>query len=500
MIDQQVLSGELQLTRMPAQKRKDVLTNLSHTDYGYALSVYNKIKQRLRDVKGAIKINNESIVKSKNTLLGDDIINWYRTDVDNLKQLVELYLKEFNPNVDYNTTFEDISKTLSVITDRIQKFYNANQDKLIIRISNEDITSLQYNRDKLSDRIQSLKKKLLATERIEKARDIETHKKDLDDYKRAYKMILDSVYIPNLDVKLIKLIYTTLESNISIIIRNVDEIVDDVDVEEEANLLIKLTELTKKQVNLENKISLLSQQLDELRTKDDLNIVCPNCHSVFDPYDKEKHIKEYKKEIGEYETKIQPIKNAIDDVKEKLLIIKHKKSLLENIRNIFDSNLLLNPVLEYIVSKCDLKRNSAIFKSLLDKIYIDIKSWCAIVNIEDSIRQKQNTIEQLLSISDLEDLDQTSSEMKIELEKQYLEMQDLENKINSYQRIKNTHIEYSKLVDDLKIKFEGFKKFKKNAKEINRNKYLLESVKIIKSTIALWIISSRVTKAVSSSI
>ena len=73
--------------------------------------------------------------------------------------------------------------------------------------------------------------------------------------------------------------------------------------------------------------------------------------------------------------------------------------------------------------------------------------------------------------------------MKPELEKQYLEMQDLENKINSYQRIKNTHIEYTKLVDDLKIKFEGFKKFKKNAKEINRNKYLLESVKIIKSTI-----------------
>jgi hypothetical protein len=69
------------------------------------------------------------------------------------------------------------------------------------------------------------------------ALDRETHKKDLDDYKRAYKMILDSVYIPNLDVKLIKLIYTTLESNISIIIRNVDEIVDDVDVEEEANYI-----------------------------------------------------------------------------------------------------------------------------------------------------------------------------------------------------------------------------------------------------------------------
>ena len=62
-----LLLGYISLTSLSPTQRRYWFTLMSNTNYDYAISVYNKAKESLRDVTGALKLQRARLISEKNT-------------------------------------------------------------------------------------------------------------------------------------------------------------------------------------------------------------------------------------------------------------------------------------------------------------------------------------------------------------------------------------------------------------------------------------------------
>lgn len=80
----------------PAERRK-WFTQLSETDYDYAIGVYQKLRDGHRDVLGAIKITSARLMKETQSLLTSDKEQEIHVEVDELRQHIESLLRLKSP-------------------------------------------------------------------------------------------------------------------------------------------------------------------------------------------------------------------------------------------------------------------------------------------------------------------------------------------------------------------------------------------------------------------
>lgn len=67
-----VITGAEKFTTMPAQRRRELLTMMCDTDYDYAIKVYNRVKESLRDTTGALKLAKKRLVAEMATLFTEE--------------------------------------------------------------------------------------------------------------------------------------------------------------------------------------------------------------------------------------------------------------------------------------------------------------------------------------------------------------------------------------------------------------------------------------------
>ena len=149
-----LLTGKDKFTDMSPLKRKEWFTLLCDTDYTYAISVYNKVKEKKRDIEGALKKLKQYLVVLNNQEQEEDIAYINQT-IKEKESLIE-YLKDTFPMKD---GYADIDYQQS-LKDRVVK---ANRDmdtkrKVMLKSVHEvrlrEITSEVYTKAK--DEIQSL--------------------------------------------------------------------------------------------------------------------------------------------------------------------------------------------------------------------------------------------------------------------------------------------------------------------------------------------------------
>ena len=83
--------GGIKFHSMSVAQRRYWFTLLSHTDYTYAISVYNKIKEKLRDTQGALKINQSRLVSETNKILNPEQEEGSRQYTEYLKDLLSKF-------------------------------------------------------------------------------------------------------------------------------------------------------------------------------------------------------------------------------------------------------------------------------------------------------------------------------------------------------------------------------------------------------------------------
>ena len=96
---QDILLGVKGLTNMSSNERKDIFTNISDIDYAYAFEVYNKLKQRYRDITGAIKVQNDRLSQIEKNNITLSTVEKLETDIMWLKRMLELLLEYYQPSL-----------------------------------------------------------------------------------------------------------------------------------------------------------------------------------------------------------------------------------------------------------------------------------------------------------------------------------------------------------------------------------------------------------------
>jgi energy-coupling factor transporter ATP-binding protein EcfA2 len=166
----ELITGAIVFTKMGPGERRYWLTRLSDTSYTYALGVYQKLKERQRDVQGAIKMNQSRAVQEANKLLSEEQETQLRAEIKEYREILDQLLTLKSPSQYFRadiekelTHIEEEFSTISRQMIRIRgKFLNLEGfdsfeaiDEAIIKTSS-NVNGLNFIIDRISKEIQTL--------------------------------------------------------------------------------------------------------------------------------------------------------------------------------------------------------------------------------------------------------------------------------------------------------------------------------------------------------
>lgn len=85
-----LLTGEDKFTRMSPAQRRQLLTKLSETDYSYAIATYNRIRERHRDISGALKLAKKQLVEETGKVVDAEAIERLEKSIEQLVEQLNL--------------------------------------------------------------------------------------------------------------------------------------------------------------------------------------------------------------------------------------------------------------------------------------------------------------------------------------------------------------------------------------------------------------------------
>lgn len=164
-----LLTSSQQFTSFSPTKRREWLTSMSNINYSFAFSVYQKFKDKLRDIQGAIKFTQSRIIQETENQIKDEDIQRITKNNEELKKIIS-GLIDNKTNVNFNPKIEDELKeiqenqhaVLKYIREYLQLFSSMYVDKSnldnksIIATLTERMNTYYEHKSKLSDFIQQI--------------------------------------------------------------------------------------------------------------------------------------------------------------------------------------------------------------------------------------------------------------------------------------------------------------------------------------------------------
>lgn len=135
----ELIMGRDKFTQMSPSQRRYWLTQLSSVSFDYAIGVYNRLKERLRDTSGAIKLNKARLVNETSKLIPKEEQLILKNEVDELHKFITLTSDVRLP----------IDKSIEQINLSIVKTNNdaVNYSKQLIAQINKLNTNTKYGTD-----------------------------------------------------------------------------------------------------------------------------------------------------------------------------------------------------------------------------------------------------------------------------------------------------------------------------------------------------------------
>lgn len=161
-----LMVGITKFSTMSSFERRTWFTKISDADYTFAIKYYNRIKEQLRDIQGALKLNQSRLVQESGKLLKPEEEVHLRKEIKELNAFVTHLLERKTPSsfsqYDLNQQLEIYDKDLKILTEKLihyrSQFVNTEGYESIHEIDHELIqhaSSIQT----FQDCIQSLYEK-----------------------------------------------------------------------------------------------------------------------------------------------------------------------------------------------------------------------------------------------------------------------------------------------------------------------------------------------------
>jgi energy-coupling factor transporter ATP-binding protein EcfA2 len=379
-----VMLGLKGFTSMSVMERKNWLTNISTVDYTYAISIYNKLKQRNRDIVGAIKISQSELSKNTSSILNKEDKDSMILDIQMMRSLIKSLLesKIIIPNK-VNIDNRYIIDTLALANNLIKNSVRLND------VNPRNIENIIYN---TTNNIKKYKDKVI---------ELETTLKELDYLENTVSFnnieletmivnkreeitnLTNSLYL-DIDIKNISEYKTLFEYTYSKIYDVLLEIsnnsIDDYTINE---YKIDVQDISNMKTSINNNIVVINKlELDKSNmehNRDHNGIECNKCGNQWSIGFNETEYNYLIKKIAEFNNKNIVLDKSILDIKNRTDVFDKKLDAIKTIQGMFtDINLKpLQTTFRYLNEKSNIMLSPNKTIDLLNNINNDLELWKA---------------------------------------------------------------------------------------------------------------------------
>jgi len=438
-----VLIGLKNFTDMSVKERKDWLTNISTVDYTYAISVFNKLKQRNRDIIGALKISQSELSKTSDGIKSDEELKKIEDELSILKELLMVSTASktsLTGDIEIDEeTIRQICKDANKIISKIVKPKGLSKDiniETLIAIDKTEIETIEKNIEKTNKVLKELS--FIEDNKEKSSANIISDKLSL--IEREIKVLEESMTVP-IPLKEItdthnyfSYIYQDLVSLITVVVDNTFD---------EYNKTNHDTDVAKK-INLESKVSDKKSLLNKLEVqlatmvhnRDHNEVTCTKCNNIWSiGYDKKEHkyilrkIEEVNRTITSMEAEIKKLEDTLKFFINKMNAVSKIKDLIKS-----ESNANLRKILLYVLNNSDLINNGQSTIDLLFKINVDFKEWLRIPSLlieYDELMRDMNVIEAKRKL-ELEHFNVNKDKLEAELSDMLTRKRFLNSRLDEY--------------------------------------------------------------------
>lgn len=496
-----LITGKTTFDTMSSSSRKEWFIELCDTNYEYAITVYNKLKDKHRDILGALKLDRKRIATESDKILQTDEQDKINNEVKQLHLALNQLLEKRKP-IEHDLDVIEItqqqldnqlirySKTLSLAFDKINTnsinledtIENINIcDKKLFLIS-EQLSELFDKHTKNNQTIQILEKTEAKTQQ-EITKEID--QLELDKNSLVSKLIVIDLDDPQMCDVLFSNIKHTLVEIFSTIPNNKDKKYS----QEKLNIARQeLAILINSKQNLLDNISSKKFKLKHMAEhKDKPDLSCPSCKHRFSLNYNEL---DYNK-LNSIVLKLQ----EIDLVKIDLDIVKFESYiqtctdysiLYRQYVNVTTNNQQLSRYWTYLNNRnliTDDPQNAIQHLNLMDQ---DIRNNIVLKHISANIEQKKNIVQAMtnLDTNDIGKIISENNEISIKIQ-ELTSSQQLEN-INKQKLIENKQLLLSinSLTANIQKCILDKKKKNKDQIETIRRQCFNEAIRILQSSLA----------------
>jgi len=519
-----IVTGVKQFTTMSVSERKRWFISISNVDFTYSLKIYNKIKERNRDLVANIKLLNSKLATEKSSILSESELNKYKKDLTYLNSYLEHLLdSKQNGITTYtkDTSIESSVKELTKLLNLISRKHTISELEKSIPLLERDIEIATKDSLKIKEKIDKIHK----LEDIKYTGDINSINNHIERIEKEINRIKDSIYLDipfkstETYLKSIIYIYPILTQHLTDLneyrrFYNMDR--------DEYNIAYKTLNALEKRykqtiIERDNLVA-----LDRRYEEDKRHIVeCDRCgNEVHVNYNRDKHINT-KNRLREILKSIPNIEKEIEEYKEIVKGYEEYKAILDKINSLKEYPHT-KEVLEYLFTRHSIKEDSMVITDGLSTIIEDLRLWgrvnSLLVELDKqyrdkeiiknsiglSIKDKERLMEELSDILDRINRDKRRvKEYKQELYK-LREIKSLYNSIDSY--LKDRRRELKSKLKELKNDYinRQIKLIKVYITDIeNRlsdNRYAVNSIKALEEEVKEMIVKERATKLIMNSL
>lgn len=314
-------------SNMTPQVRREWFIKMSHSDMTYAISLFNRIKSAERDIKGAIKINNNRIVQEQSKLPpGDTIIHLREENQEYVRELNETlpHLDKEAKNVS-NKLLETSHRLIKVsenITDCGFEMIFEGISKYPSLVELRQTLDFEYSRNRRDYEkvIQELSEvqDIITKANTETKRPIADIDRDLayldNELQSANQLIHDSGIVVGKDNYNEKLHFSEIRDELIVILSNMPEnpLIDGerkYTRSKYEKIRLEVDACKSKLIKDKSEVAYLKRELEQMKNIHDVD--CPSCNHRFKPgIDCGR--------IEKYENKIKKIDKIIEE-QEKVL-------------------------------------------------------------------------------------------------------------------------------------------------------------------------------------
>jgi len=493
---QDLITGQIKFTEMPPAKRKEWMLQCCDTDYDYAIAVYSKLKDKLRDINGALKLGKKRLLIESEKILKTD-------EQTKLECSVKEYHNQLNLLIEYRKPIEDDIHTLRLnqeqIQTRITRLSNALEDLINTPIEDTSEEEIQKVSDEITyTQAQSDEYGKLYKENQDKIDILIRAEKQTIEELHSSKLLIDNeilsiesrllVLIDNKDIANLRQSFNSVKpiliDILSTLKPNNDKKYSTINLD---NSNKKITELTISKNNCIEKKQEVTTRLKHMTAhRDNPEQHCPKCGHNYSLNYNEKTYKYLEQNLNDLTIKLDSLSKEITELESYIIQCNEYFVNYRQLMQCLNNYLTLKDYWIYIKEKNLILNDPLSVINLLNIIDKDIDLQVLKLNLIEKSNVKGALLSSLKDVggSDLNTLQQSNREIEKRIQSL---IEALQSKLNK-KKILQSSLAHKRNIKNYSIKLREFMRenisLHKREKETVRRSIFNEIIKSIQSQLA----------------